>query len=153
MRRPHNTLSVGLDDPIRLLRRQWFASTLDQRNLAVEKMRRLGIDPSPMAVAAYDARPILAAMKLSADEGNFDVLDLMIRYRGPFIDSNADPLSKQELSGLRTSLARARCLEAVHGKGCLLRLDQPSVQRKISKGWIDQTSVDNANRYQESAAR
>lgn len=143
-------------NPIYLLRRQRLAARLDQFNLADYAMKAsLGIDFDPplTSVILYDACTILAAMKLSADEGNFDVLDLMIRHRGPFIDNNADPLAKQELGGLRTLLASARRIEAVYGKGCLLALDRASVQRKISKGWIDQTSIDNAHGYPQSGVR
>lgn len=104
-------------------------------------------DHPAISNAPYDARLILAAMKLSADEGNFAVLDVMIRHRGPTIDSDADILSRQELDRLRRLLARAQRTESVYGTGCLLRLDSASVQRKISKGWIDQASIDNAYRY------
>jgi len=93
------------------------------------------------------ADTVLRSMQLSADDGSFDTLALMIAHLGESIEALQDRHQIDRLIDLKRILESAQSKEKLYGVGCLLNLHCSSVQRKIARGWISKSQIRNAENY------
>jgi len=91
-------------------------------------------------------RDFLSSMHLAEAMGHMSCLGSMFEGHRRLATS-PDPAVQAEYTRLRTALDAGRAIEAEHGRGCLLRLDHPTVARFVEKGVIDQGDRTNAVRY------
>jgi carbamate kinase len=89
----------------------------------------------------------LSSMQLAEAMGDMKCLRSMFEgYRR--LAASPDPAVQAEYARLRTALDAGQAIEAKHGRGCLLKLDHPTVVSFVKKGVIDPDDRANAVRYQ-----